>query len=283
MRVSAALRHRCEHGKRRGARSTVATSRLTSDAAAVPATPVRPQDSDARFGLHGILAFIAVFLVAVPFGILVLLLRQKASWLRHLDLDTASTLHTYDERHPTFVTVMRVVTNLGASLTWIVVLTLVGVWLLYRRLYRLASFLAVTAIGSSLLNEAIKAAVGRTRPVLVNPIATATGKSFPSGHTQAATVGYGILLLIFIPVLSRGWRKLVAAAATIVVLLVGFSRVALGVHYLSDVVGALIIGTAWLLAMTAAFSVWRQDRHLPQVHPTEGLEPEQADRLTPDR
>jgi undecaprenyl-diphosphatase len=177
---------------------------------------------------------------------------------------------------------MKVITNSGSSLAWVIVLTLVGVWLLYRRLYRLASFLTVTAIGSSLLNEAIKAAVGRTRPVLVNPIATATGKSFPSGHTQSALVGYGILLLIFMPVVARGWRPLLAGIAGLMVLLVGFSRIALGVHYLSDVVGALIIGSAWLLAMTAAFSAWRQDRHLPPVHPTEGLEPEHANRLTPD-
>ena len=244
--------------------------------------PTSATKARARFGVHGILAFIAVFLVAVPFGIIVLLLREKASWLRHVDLDIAANLHSYDEAHPAFVTTMRVITNSGSSLAWIVALTLVGLWLLYRRLYRLVAFLTVTAIGSSLLNEAIKAAVGRTRPVLVNPIATATGKSFPSGHTQAAIVGYGILLLVFLPVVSRGWRPLLIAVATLMALLVGFSRIALGVHYLSDVVGALIIGTAWLLAMTAAFSAWRRDRRMPPVHPGEGLEPEHADRLMPD-
>jgi len=123
--------------------------------------------------------------------------------------------------------------------------------------------------------------VGRTRPVLVDPIATATGKSFPSGHTQSTIVGYGILLLVFLPAIARAWRPLVVAVATLMVLLVGFSRIALGVHYLSDVIGGLIIGSAWLLAMTAAFSAWRQERRLPPVHPTEGLEPEQTDRLTP--
>ena len=241
-----------------------------------------PKAAEARFGVRGILAFVAVFLVAVPFGIIVLLLREKAGWLRHIDLDTAANLHSYDEAHPAFVTTMKVITNSGSSLTWIVVLTLVGLWLLYRHLYRLAAFLAVTAIGSSLLNEAIKTAVGRTRPVLVNPIATATGKSFPSGHTQAAIVGYGILLLVFMPIVARRWRPVVLAAATLMVLLIGFSRIALGVHFLSDVIGGLVIGAAWLLAMTAAFSAWRRDRRMPPVHPSEGLEPEQANQLTPD-
>jgi len=237
----------------------------------------------ARFGIHGILAFIAVVLAAVPFGILVLLLREKAAWLRHVDQDTAADLHSFDERHHGFITAMKFISNTGSSVAWIVILTLVGLWLLYRHLYRLTAFLAVTAVGSSLLNEAIKAAVGRTRPVLVNPVATATGKSFPSGHTQSAIVGYGILVLIFLPVVARRWRLALVAIATLMVLLIGFSRIALGVHYVSDVVGALVIGSAWLLAMTAAFSAWRRDRNLPPVHPTEGLEPEHADQLTPDR
>jgi membrane-associated phospholipid phosphatase len=246
------------------------------------AQPSPVSKAEARFGIHGVLAFVAVFLVAVPFGIIVALLREKTSWLRHVDLGAANDLHSYDESHPAFVTTMKVITNSGSSLVWIVVLTLVGLWLLYQHLYRLAAFLTVTAVGSSLLNEAIKAAVGRTRPVLINPIATATGKSFPSGHTQTAIVGYGILVLIFLPIVAHRWRPLLVAIASLMVLLVGFSRIALGVHYLSDVIGALIIGSAWLLAMTAAFSAWRRDRSLPPVHPTEGLEPEHADRLSPD-
>lgn len=235
-----------------------------------------------RFGVRGLLAFIAVFLVAAPFGALVLLLREKAGWLQTIDLRTASNLHSFDEGHPAFVTTMRVITNSGSSLVWLIVLIAAGLWLLYRRLYRLTAFLAVTAIGGSLLNEAIKRAVGRTRPVLPDPIATATGKSFPSGHTQSAVVNYGILLLIFLPVVHRKWRPLVVGLVAVVVALIGFSRIALGVHYVSDVVGAVIIGSAWLLAMTGAFSAWRRDNRLPPVRPGAGLEPESADSLRPD-
>jgi undecaprenyl-diphosphatase len=73
----------------------------------------------------------------------------------------------------------------------------------------------------------------------------------------------------------------VIAAAANMVVLIGFSRIALGAHYLSDVIGAALIGSAWLLAMTAAFSAWRRDRGLPPVTPEEGLEPEAANRLKP--
>lgn len=217
---------------------------------------VEPEQAARRFGLRAVLAFIAILTAAVPFGALVLLLHAKVHWLAQIDLRTAENLHGFDERHPAFVSTMRVITNSGAPLTWIIVLGLVTAWLLWRRLFRLAAFVAVTGLGSSLLNDTIKVLVGRTRPVLVDPIATATGKSFPSGHTQSAIVGYGILVLIFWPVIAARLRPIMLAVAAVMVLLIGFSRIALGVHYVSDVVGALLIGGAWLLALTAAFSAW---------------------------
>ena len=104
-------------------------------------------------------------------------------------------------------------------------------------------------------------------------MAIAGGKSFPSGHAQAAIVGYGILLLVFLPVIARRARPWVTAVAASLVLLIGFSRIALGVHYFSDVIGGYLIGGAWLFAMTAAFSAWRMEEGKPPVHPSEGLEP----------
>jgi undecaprenyl-diphosphatase len=65
------------------------------------------------------------------------------------------------------------------------------------------------------------------------------------------------------------------------VLAIGFSRVALAAHFLSDVVAGYILGGAWTAAMTALFSAWRLQRGRPEVHPTEGLAPEQAARLDP--
>ncbi len=251
--------------------------------AGVNEEPAPDEGAAGRFGVRGILAFAAVFLAAVPFGLVVILVRDKAAWLRTIDLRAAANLHTYDVAHPWFVKIMRVITNSESTVAWIIILTVAGLWLVYRRLYRLAAFLTVTAAGSSLLNEAIKRAVGRTRPVLDHPIATATGKSFPSGHTQAAIVGYGILVLLLVPAIAPRWRPVMVAFASFMVVLIGFSRVALGVHYVSDVVGALIIGSAWLVAMTAAFSAWRQDHHVgPPIRAGEGPDLGSANRLASD-
>jgi membrane-associated phospholipid phosphatase len=225
------------------------------------------------------LAFAAIFIVAVPFGILVALVATSSRSLLRVDRRVTDSLHRYALAHSGFAGAMRVISDAGTPGVWWVVLGVAFAWLLYRRLPRLAAFVAVTGIGSSLLNRAIKVTVDRTRPHLVDPIAIAAGKSFPSGHAQSAIVGCGILLLVFLPIIPSRGRPWLVAAAGLFVLLVGFSRIALGVHYFSDVIGAYLIGTTWLLAMTAAFSVWRREERKPPVELTEGLEPEHREHL----
>jgi membrane-associated phospholipid phosphatase len=227
----------------------------------------------ARFGRRAVGSFVTVFATAVAFAILLLLVKSKSSGLLHFDNTVADELHEYVRTHRTFTSTMRLASDVGTSLAWWIILIPVIGWLGYRRLPRLAAFVVVTAVGSSLLNNAIKVAVNRARPQLPDPVAIAGGRSFPSGHAQAAIVGYGILLLVLLPVISRRARPAVVAGAALMVLLIGFSRIALGVHYFSDVIGGFLIGGAWLFAMTAAFSAWRIDEGRPPVHPSEGLEP----------
>ena len=125
---------------------------------------------------------------------------------------------------------------------------------------------------------------GRGEPpasVARRSIATAHGKSFPSGHAMSSVVVYGALLLVFFPALSPAWRRRCVAGAVVLVLAIGFSRLALGVHYISDVVGGYVLGLAWLAASTAAFSIWRVERGRRPVEPTERLEPEAGHDLRP--
>lgn len=247
----------------------------------MPPTALRPGVAGRRFGVRTVLLAVAFVLVAVPFLVLLLLVEDNSVWLRRLDAGARDLLHSFAVDHPVFVTAMRLLSLVGTTPAWLAVFTLVVLWLLWRRLPRLAAYVATTALLSSLLNNVVKHLVHRARPMLSDPVAHANGQSFPSGHAQAAVVGYGILILVFLPVLHGGWRRVAVVAAVAMVLAIGFSRVALGVHYASDVLAGYILGAAWLAAMTGAFSAWRREHGHPPVDPREGLAPEHAERLSP--
>jgi undecaprenyl-diphosphatase len=146
----------------------------------------------------------------------------------------------------------------------------------------LAGYLLVTSAGGLILDPTLRIAVGRLRPVVADPVAAGGGNSFPSGHALASVIGYGALLLVFLPALPRRARRPVIIALATVVVLVGFSRLALGVHYLSDVLGAWCLGIAWLGASAYAFELWRRGSGKRVTGPlSEGLEPEASADLKP--
>jgi membrane-associated phospholipid phosphatase len=105
--------------------------------------------------------------------------------------------------------------------------------------------------------------------------------SFPSGHAQSAIVAWAVLLLVFLPALHGRWRALAVAVAAVMVLAIGFARVTLGVHFVSDVLAGYVLGAAWVAAMIAAFNAWRRDSGRPEAEPVYGLEPRHASRLRP--
>ena len=236
--------------------------------------------STTRFGARAVLAAVALALVAVPGALTLLLVEDKWAPLLRADDASRDRLHDYAVTHTGFVGAMQLISDSGSALAWQIVLALVVVWLLWRRLPRLALFVVITAAGSSLLNTVVKTAVHRLRPVLSHPVAHESGSSFPSGHAQAAMVGYAVLLLVFLPILHGAWRRVAILFSVLMVLAIGFSRIALGVHYASDVVGGYVLGAAWVAAMAAAFNAMRVARGRRPVDLREGLEPEQAPRLS---
>lgn len=227
-----------------------------------------------KFGARAVLAAAALVLLAVPFALTLLLVQANWAPLLRADRGARDSLHAYAVTHDGFVAAMKLISDSGSPEAWRVVFGLVLVWLLWRRLPRLALFVVITTVGSSLLNGAVKTAVNRIRPVLTDPVAREPGLSFPSGHAQAAIVGYAVLLLVFLPVLHGAWRRAAVILSAVMVLAIGFSRIALGVHYLSDVVGGFVLGAAWVAAMAAAFNAMRVDRGRQAANVRQGLEDE---------
>jgi diacylglycerol kinase family enzyme/membrane-associated phospholipid phosphatase len=115
------------------------------------------------------------------------------------------------------------------------------------------------------------------------PIMHAPGNSFPSGHTLDSTVFYGVILLVFLPIIPARLRKLAIGLVIALLVMIGFSRVALGVHYPSDVAGGWLLGVAWLGITAHAFGHWRAETGQPPRRLREGLAPEAAPQLGPTR
>jgi membrane-associated phospholipid phosphatase len=127
------------------------------------------------------------------------------------------------------------------------VAALLAAWLAVRRDWRLALRLLVIPVGM-LLNVALKHLFMRPRPQLDEPLVQLATFSFPSGHAVASTVFYGSLCaLAFARWRGAGPRATAVLAAMLMVLLVTFSRVYLGAHYLSDVVAGVAVGAICLV------------------------------------
>ena len=118
--------------------------------------------------------------------------------------------------------------------------------------------------------------------MVAHPIAHGPGNSFPSGHSLGSIVCYGAVLLVFLPAARGRWRTVFITVIVALVALIGISRILLGVHYVSDVVGGWAVGIAWLGLTTFAFELSRDAAGLPVTDPvTEGLEPEARADLKP--
>lgn len=174
------------------------------------------------------------------------------------DAQLSTWLHVHPS--PLLTNTMFVATFFGSTAGVSCIAIVFGLYLIWRRRFYWLAALASSVLGGMLLNKILKYAFHRPRPFFTDPLLTLTSYSFPSGHTMMATVLYGVIAAYFFTAIS-GWRRraLIVFLASFLILLVGFSRMYLGAHYLSDVLGAMAEGMAWLaLCLTVVYSFWRQ-------------------------
>jgi membrane-associated phospholipid phosphatase len=214
--------------------------------------------SPRQLGVRVAVAGAAVVVAAVPFSLLVLFVESHFAPLLEIDDGARDSLHRYALSHEGFTSVMRVVSDSGSGMAWQGITVILAVLLLWRRRFRLAMFVIVATAGSSLLNGFVKVAVNRSRPVVDHPLLHEPGKSFPSGHAQAAVVGYTALLIVVLPYLHGVWRRVAVGVSLVMVVAIGFSRIALAAHFVSDVLAAYVLGLAWVAVVAAVFHVWRR-------------------------
>lgn len=235
-----------------------------------------PRRPGTELGLRLTLAAAAAVLLLVPFTVLMLLVATAWPPLLALDAHLAATLHAAASANPAFTGALQLWTDVFGPGPLRVLVGVVAGWLWWRGARRVALWAVVTMVAGGLLGAGLKLLLGRDRPEFLDPVSHAAGSSFPSGHALTAALGAGVLALIFLPVASdaspvrhqRATRWTIIAAALVVTVATGLTRIALGVHWLSDVVAGWTLGVAVVAATTAAFATWRG---LPARRSSRGL------------
>jgi membrane-associated phospholipid phosphatase len=198
------------------------------------------------------IAFAVAFAVTVALGFL-LGLGWSSDGSTAFDSDV--TRWFVDHRVPTWTDAMRVVTWLGSSAVVFPLAIVVVVALLIGRRRWFALFVALAVGGASLLSVLAKDLIGRDRPPVGIRLQEAHSSSFPSGHSTQAAATY-IALAVVVTVLSdsRALRAVTWTAATLTVFLVSVSRVYLGMHWATDVLGGWLLGSVWVGGLTVALA-----------------------------
>ncbi|MEU1187475.1 phosphatase PAP2 family protein [Streptomyces sp. NPDC005859] len=191
-----------------------------------------------------------------------LLVLVTAEWhpLISVDGDISRTTHRWAVADPDVTQICRILTDwVWDPLTMRLLGAVVAVWLVWRYAdWWTAGWLVATSAVGTLIQQGLKAGADRARPVWPDPVDSAHYAAYPSGHALTATVVFGLLLWVLhrhgvAPVL---WRTALAVAVVSVVG-VGLTRIWLGVHWPSDVLGGWLLG-AMLVALAIAAQVrWR--------------------------
>ena len=156
--------------------------------------------------------------------------------------------------------VMRFGGTLGRE-TALGITVVLGLFWLWKRHWHTLSMLLVGVIGGNIWFEVLSGFFGRHRPVFPDPLDPLPGPGFPSGHSMTAMLLYGLILILLLPRLSSWrWRLLAVLDAVLIVLLIGFSRLYMGAHYPTDVLGGYAFGLAWGALVYMALELFQRRR-----------------------
>ena len=176
-------------------------------------------------------------------------------------LDEGAVAFVQSYSNPAIIQAATVISWLG-SVAFLAVgsfaAALVFVW---KRWFDAILGLALTMLGGSCLNMLLKQLFARQRPVFEQPLVDLTTFAFPSGHTMGATLFYMfIAAVVAYAMKSRRIQALAFALALLLVAMIGLTRIYLGAHFVTDVLGAIVAGVAWLAFCWTAVETLRKWR-----------------------
>ncbi|GGS50755.1 phosphatase PAP2 family protein [Streptomyces griseoviridis] len=218
-------------------------------------SPPRPPRSRAALGLAWTLGVCSALLLVLV----------AAEWRPLIDLDTriARTTHRWAIERTGLTQAFRVLTDwVWDPWTMRLLCAAVALWLGLRRdAWWTALWLGATVALTALLQQVLKASVGRERPVWPDPVDSAHYAAFPSGHAMTATVVCGLLLWLLRRYgAAPAARAAALAPAVVSVAGVGLTRIWLGVHWTTDVVAGWVMGALVVCLAVAVHRRWRPAR-----------------------
>ncbi|CAN7640641.1 phosphatase PAP2 family protein [Paenibacillus sp. LjRoot56] len=187
----------------------------------------------------------------------------KGRWIAQFDSRVISVVQGMES--PWLTTIMKCFTFIGSTPV-VITISICSLFLLFKFLnhrLELVLFLVLVA-GTAILNQLLKLVFQRERPTL-HRLIEETGYSFPSGHSMTAFALYAALsFLLWRHVPSKSGRTIVICISILMILMIGSSRIYLGVHYPSDVVGAYLASGFWFTFCVWIFQWYMENRkHLP--------------------
>lgn len=218
-------------------------------------------------------AAVAAAGLLIPVALIAVLIVGDVDWLHRLDGDVTDSLHHFADGHPGWVRLMKAWSLVFDPNSWRAAALLLAIWLVRRRhAWPVAIWVAVTMTAGGILGAVLKLLVGRHRPDLLEPVARASGYSFPSGHALNNALGAAVFVLVLLPLVRDHpvRRAALWTAAVVIPLVTAFTRVALGVHWTSDVVGGLLLGVGVVAAAAGASRPWRRNRRTGVAEVTTG-------------
>lgn len=191
----------------------------------------------------------------LPF--LVLAIVGFADWTSITAQDYKIGAFFYNLRAPLRTTIATVITHLGDTITQVVItVVIVLLFFIFKKVKTGLWFGITMLLGPGILNHVIKEIIGRVRPDQIEHLVVQGGYSFPSGHSMSSMVLFGSLIfLLFRSVRSNSLKWLLSILLGFFPLLIGLSRIYLGVHYPSDVLGGFSLGFAWLCFSIAIYGI----------------------------
>lgn len=211
-------------------------------------------------GLH---LTIGLFLSLVLLAVFVLIARNVTGHERLIQFDdeVGREVSAYRAEAPIVRHCFLTITWLG-SVEVMAALALLGSLVLLLRHHWIQAFIwIIGAAGGGLLDMALKQFFERERPPapLRDVAISETTRSFPSGHSMGSLIGYGLLAYFLVLKLPRHWQRVaVAGLLALLVLAIGFSRIFMGAHYFSDVLGGFAVGGFWLGVCISAMETLRR-------------------------